>query len=262
MEPLSIYMVLALGTAIAAPSMILWDRPTRIQVKEFASPAPSVTAKAEDRTGVGNIIGDLLARKLQGANGALSQIISSKAIMKSTEIAEKEYKDEAIRSTSMLAETRALTIRASQPQGVSAIVNAGSLFALPVTTQDEAALETEGIPSQGLSVKENLQHFVAGIFQPKPLVDIIREDEKYGNHGDKFYSAGRAFVGGVAGVSNLVNSVLEIPGTIVKQIARSASEKLNNLGQPERNSSLTSRLQNRERGRRWNERGEGEEEKH
>lgn len=48
------------------------------------------------------------------------------------------------------------------------------------------------------------------MLQPKPIVDTIREDEKYGNNGDKFYSAGRAIVGGATGVSNFVNSILEV----------------------------------------------------
>lgn len=41
-------------------------------------------------------------------------------------------------------------------------------------------------------------------------MDTIKEEEKYGNSGDKFYSAGRALVGGAQGVSNFVNSVLEV----------------------------------------------------
>ncbi|KAL4705706.1 hypothetical protein ACJJTC_018779 [Scirpophaga incertulas] len=103
-------------------------------------------------------------------------------------------------------------------------------FSPPVTTLEGALLETEGLASKTLSAKENLQQVVAGIFQPKPIVDTITEEEKYGNTGDKFYSAGRAIVGGAEGVSNLVNSALEIPGTIIRKITRAASEKLNNLG--------------------------------
>lgn len=48
------------------------------------------------------------------------------------------------------------------------------------------------------------------LFQPKPIVDTIQEEDKYGNTGDKFYTAGRAIVGGASGVSNLVNSILEV----------------------------------------------------
>ncbi|XP_026313639.1 uncharacterized protein LOC113225504 [Hyposmocoma kahamanoa] len=106
----------------------------------------------------------------------------------------------------------------------------GGIFAAPVTTREGALLETEGWGSKTLSAKENLHSIVAGIFQPKPIVDTIREEDKYGNTGDKFYAAGRAIVGGASGVSNLVNSVLEVPGTIFKKITRIATEKLNNLG--------------------------------
>lgn len=51
---------------------------------------------------------------------------------------------------------------------------------------------------------------MAWCFQPKPIVDTIQEEDKYGNTGDKFYTAGRAIVAGASGVSNLVNSVLEV----------------------------------------------------
>lgn len=47
-------------------------------------------------------------------------------------------------------------------------------------------------------------------FQPKPIVDTISESEKYGNTGDKFYTAGKSIVGGAEGISNFVNSALEV----------------------------------------------------
>ncbi|XP_061705704.1 uncharacterized protein LOC133516699 isoform X2 [Cydia pomonella] len=103
-------------------------------------------------------------------------------------------------------------------------------FGAPVTTLEGAILESEGYGSKKLSLKENLHGIVAGLLQPKPIVDTIKEEEKYGNSGDKFITAGRALVNGAEGVSNLVNSVLEVPGTIFKKITRIATEKLNNLG--------------------------------
>ncbi|KAF9804805.1 hypothetical protein SFRURICE_007708, partial [Spodoptera frugiperda] len=109
-------------------------------------------------------------------------------------------------------------------------VHQGGLFAAPVSTLETAIQETEGFGSKKLSIKENIQGAVAGIFQPQPIVDTIREEEKYGNSGDKFYSAGKAIVGGAEGLSNFVNSVLEVPSTVFKQIARVATEQLNNLG--------------------------------
>ncbi|CAK1588226.1 unnamed protein product [Parnassius mnemosyne] len=119
---------------------------------------------------------------------------------------------------------------ASGSPPIGSVNYGGGLFSAPVTTLEGALLEREGLGSKTLSVKENVQGIVAGLFQPKPIVDTIKEEEKYGNSGDKFYSAGRAIVSGAEGVSNIFNSVLEIPGSIIKKITRAATEKLNNLG--------------------------------
>ncbi|CAG4942084.1 unnamed protein product [Colias eurytheme] len=91
-------------------------------------------------------------------------------------------------------------------------------------------LEYEGLGSKTLSVKENVQHVAAGLLQPKPIVDTIKEEEKYGNDGDKFASAGRAIVGGAESISNFINSLIAVPGSILRSITRTASEKLNAFG--------------------------------
>ncbi|XP_046977603.1 uncharacterized protein LOC124543425 [Vanessa cardui] len=112
----------------------------------------------------------------------------------------------------------------------SGAVNDGGFFSPPYTKLEGALLETEGYGSKTLSIKENAQNIVAGILQPKPIVDTIREEDKYGNDGDKFRNAGRAIVGGAEGISNFLNSILEVPSKIIKSITRAASEKLNNIG--------------------------------
>ncbi|XP_041986591.1 uncharacterized protein LOC121738527 isoform X2 [Aricia agestis] len=99
-----------------------------------------------------------------------------------------------------------------------------------IKTLERAVEETEGYGSKILSIKENLGNVAAGIFKPKPIVDIIEEEDKYGNTGDKFYNVGRALVNGSSKVSTYVNTLLEIPGKFVQQISRIASEKLNNVG--------------------------------
>ncbi|XP_050360608.1 uncharacterized protein LOC126780304 [Nymphalis io] len=109
-------------------------------------------------------------------------------------------------------------------------VNDAGFFSPPVTKLESALLETEGYGSKTLSIKENAQNIVAGFLQPKPIVDTIREEDKYGNDGDKFRNAGRAIVGGAEGISNFFNSILEVPSKIIRSITRAASEKLNNLG--------------------------------
>ncbi|XP_068620024.1 uncharacterized protein [Battus philenor] len=113
---------------------------------------------------------------------------------------------------------------------IGSVNHGGGLFSAPVTTLEGALLETEGLGSKTLSIKDNIHNVAAGIFQPKPLVDTIREEEKYGNNGDKFYSTGRAIVSGAESFSTLVNSVLEIPSRLFNQFTRTATEKLNNLG--------------------------------
>ncbi|CAF4745017.1 unnamed protein product [Pieris macdunnoughi] len=98
------------------------------------------------------------------------------------------------------------------------------------TKIEGALLESEGFGSKVLSVNEGVQHVAAGILQPKPIVDTIREEEKYGNTGDKFYNTGRAIVGGAERISNFINSLIAIPGSLLNTITRSASEKLNQFG--------------------------------
>lgn len=51
---------------------------------------------------------------------------------------------------------------------------------------------------------------MASFYNPKPIVDTIQEHEKYGNDGEKFRSVGVAIVGGVEGISNLINAAIDV----------------------------------------------------
>lgn len=42
------------------------------------------------------------------------------------------------------------------------------------------------------------------------MVDTIREEEKYGNTGDKFDRLGRSVVSGVETVANVINSAINV----------------------------------------------------
>lgn len=44
----------------------------------------------------------------------------------------------------------------------------------------------------------------------KPLVDRIRDEEKYGNTGDKFNGIGRAFINGYDNFSNFLNILTDV----------------------------------------------------
>lgn len=52
--------------------------------------------------------------------------------------------------------------------------------------------------------------FFIKFFMPTPLVDRIKEEEKYGNSGDKFIGIGKALVNGYESLSNFLNSAIEV----------------------------------------------------
>ncbi|KAE9524054.1 hypothetical protein AGLY_015535 [Aphis glycines] len=68
------------------------------------------------------------------------------------------------------------------------------------------------------------------IYLPLPVVDVTREEDKYGNDGDKFNRIGRGIIGGVETVSNMLTSALSFPVDTAKKLSRTATEMLNNLG--------------------------------
>ncbi|XP_034240443.1 uncharacterized protein LOC117644882 [Thrips palmi] len=75
-----------------------------------------------------------------------------------------------------------------------------------------------------------VQGILLNILQPKPIVDTIREEDKYGNTGDRHQFIGRGVVAGFEGISRILNKVLDFPFETVKKVSRSATEALNNLG--------------------------------
>jgi hypothetical protein len=46
--------------------------------------------------------------------------------------------------------------------------------------------------------------------QPQPILDTIREEEKYGNDGEGLGQVGRSFVGGVAKLTNFLSSTADV----------------------------------------------------
>lgn len=82
---------------------------------------------------------------------------------------------------------------------------------LPPTMRETVRLETEG--GQSLLEKPQMSHvegFLESFLRPTPLIDGIQESEKYGNSGDRFAGIGRAIVGGYEGLSNFLNTVVDV----------------------------------------------------
>lgn len=48
------------------------------------------------------------------------------------------------------------------------------------------------------------------VLQPLPVVDVTKEEDKYGNNGDKFNRFGKKFIGGVETVSSMLTSALSV----------------------------------------------------
>lgn len=82
----------------------------------------------------------------------------------------------------------------------------------PPRTRENTRLETE--QDQALLEKKKtnnpISSFLESIVKPKPIVDNIREEDKYGNNGDKFIGVGRALVNGFEGLSNFLNAVVDV----------------------------------------------------
>ena len=82
---------------------------------------------------------------------------------------------------------------------------------LTPNTRETVRLESE--TAQGILEKplpNPIGRFLESYLRPTPLVDKIREEDKYGNNGDKFIGIGRALVGGFEGLSNFLNAVVDV----------------------------------------------------
>lgn len=80
------------------------------------------------------------------------------------------------------------------------------------------------------SLYEYAQKIYGNIAHPKPLIDTISEEEKYGNNGDQFRSFGNAIVNSYEGFSNFLNAAVDLPFEAMKQVTRKATSYLGAIG--------------------------------
>ena len=86
----------------------------------------------------------------------------------------------------------------------------------PVTNTRPSSRETvrlENETAQSLlekPVSKPVASILESILGPTPLVDGIKEEEKYGNSGDKFIGIGRTLVNGFETFSNFLNAVVDV----------------------------------------------------
>lgn len=86
----------------------------------------------------------------------------------------------------------------------------------PVTNTRPNARETvrlENETAQGFlekPISKPVAKVLESFLNPTPLVDGIKEEEKYGNSGDKFIGIGRTLVDGYEKFSNFLNGVVDV----------------------------------------------------
>ncbi|XP_072746162.1 uncharacterized protein [Anoplolepis gracilipes] len=76
----------------------------------------------------------------------------------------------------------------------------------------------------------NIREALNNLLTPKPIVDGIKDEEKYGNTGDKFIGFGRVFVKGFENFANSLSSLVNIPYNAAKQTSRAVSQILDQFG--------------------------------
>ncbi|XP_035785721.1 uncharacterized protein LOC118463331 [Anopheles albimanus] len=96
--------------------------------------------------------------------------------------------------------------------------------------QDNAHKEVDNFPSNIYSKYDGLQQKVKSFFDAEPLIDNIRESDKYGNTGDQFYFITKPLVETTAKVNMFINSVIAAPKKLLEGFKKQASDKLNDVG--------------------------------
>ncbi|EAT37971.1 AAEL010113-PA [Aedes aegypti] len=95
---------------------------------------------------------------------------------------------------------------------------------------DNAAREKDNFPSNIFSKFDNTQKKVKDWFDTPPLIDTIKESDKYGNEGDQFYFITRPLVKLTETVSNTINKAIAAPTQIYRSAKKIVSDKLNDVG--------------------------------
>uniref|UniRef100_A0A182NI29 Uncharacterized protein n=1 Tax=Anopheles dirus TaxID=7168 RepID=A0A182NI29_9DIPT len=96
--------------------------------------------------------------------------------------------------------------------------------------QDNAQKEVDNFPSNVYTKYDDLQHKVKSFFDAEPIIDNIRESDKYGNTGDQFYFITKPLVETTAKVNMFINSVIAAPKKLLSGFQKQANDKLNDVG--------------------------------
>ncbi|EGI69130.1 hypothetical protein G5I_02107 [Acromyrmex echinatior] len=139
-------------------------------------------------------------------------------------------------------------VKSDKPQSRSSILPIQNTTPI-VLFQPQEIIRLENETAQAILEKrklDNIRQLLDTFLTPKPLVDRIKDEQKYGNSGDKFIGIGRTFINGYENFSNFLNNLIgtfqwywifsvqnmigKFPVDIVKQTSRGITQTLDKLG--------------------------------
>ncbi|XP_011868232.1 PREDICTED: uncharacterized protein LOC105562202 [Vollenhovia emeryi] len=127
-----------------------------------------------------------------------------------------------------------LIIKSDKPQSrrsIPPLPSTTPIILFPPIPRETARLEND--TAQAILEKpylDNVRQVFNSFVTPKPLVDRIRDDEKYGNTGDKFVGLGRAIINGYENFSNFLNLLTAFPSGILKNTSEGLTQTLDAIG--------------------------------
>jgi hypothetical protein len=78
-------------------------------------------------------------------------------------------------------------------------------------TQDRTRLGNES--DQGILERpkpDNIRQILDSLLRYTPIVDRIKDEEKYGNIGDRYSGIAKAFINGYENLSNFLNAIVDV----------------------------------------------------
>ncbi|RZF41079.1 hypothetical protein LSTR_LSTR002711 [Laodelphax striatellus] len=89
--------------------------------------------------------------------------------------------------------------------------------------------EAQSVPDRRLRRQLNfIQTKIADVLHPQPIVDTMKEEERYGNTVE--HTFGKKVVRAIESLSKAINTAFEFPVNTVKKATKSATEALNAIG--------------------------------
>ncbi|KAL6265568.1 hypothetical protein P5V15_002364 [Pogonomyrmex californicus] len=125
------------------------------------------------------------------------------------------------------------SLKSNKSQSRRSILIPISTTPRPVFFPSQETVRLENETAQGILERrkpDTIRQILDSVLTPKPLLDRTKEEEKYGNSGDKFIGVGRGIINFYEYLSNLANNILDFPVNAAKQASKGITRALNEIG--------------------------------